>query len=323
MASVLVGVLVLAVLAGWMLAGRGEALPSPTPLPTPTASPIPTPTPEPTPEPTPTPTPTPRPTPTATPRPAALDDDGRLNILVLGSDSSAARRARGANWLTDAITVVSVAADGKDVALISLPRDTVDLRLADGSIWGGKVNSLVPLRGLAVMRDAIGILMGLRMDYYVMVDMDDFVSVVNDVGGVRVRVPYYLSDVRCTFYAGAQRLNGRQALCYARHRYSDSDYARSGRHQELLLALRHQILANKVNAARLFRDLPSLQTDVPLGDLRFYNDFLRATRKAEIHELLLIPPTYTTFVGLAGTRGWISVPNVPAIQAAVDAITGG
>jgi LCP family protein required for cell wall assembly len=238
---------------------------------------------------------------------------------VLGSDSSADRRARGASWLTDAITVVSVNASGKDIDLISLPRDTVDLRLPDGTIWSGKANSLVPLRDLPTMRDAMGLLLGIHIDHYIMVDMDDFARVVDAAGGVTVTVPYTLSDKRCVFGPGVQHLQGGLALCYARHRYSDSDYARMGRHQELLLALRQQIRRNDVDVSALAAALPSLQTDIPLSDLPYYADFLRKSRQAEVQTLLLTPPTYTTFTGLAGARGWISVPNVPAIQAAVAA----
>jgi hypothetical protein len=90
-----------------------------------------------------------------------------------------------------------------------------------------------------------------------------------------------------------------------------------GRHQELLLAIRRELRRDELDIAALAASLPSLQTDVPLADLPFYADFLRRGGKADIERLLLTPPTYTTFVGLAGVRGWISVPNVPAIQAAV------
>jgi LCP family protein required for cell wall assembly len=318
LASIGVAILLLLVAAGFLLGGAlgsPESTPSPSPLvtPSPSASPSPTPTPSP------SPTPTPEPTPSPTPRPDALSD-GRLTVLVLGSDSSASRRARGSSWLTDAITVVSVSGNGREIDLISLPRDTVDLRLADGSIWSGKANAITPLRGPGVMRDAMSNLLGIPIDYYLLVDMDDFARVVDAVGGVKVSVPYTLADKRCVFYPGEQRLAGGAALCYARHRYSDSDYARMGRHQELLLAIRRELRRNEVDIPAMAAALTSLQTDVPLTDLPFYADFLRAGGKVEVDRLLLTPPTYTTFVGLAGTRGWISVPNVPAIQAAVAAV---
>ena len=86
------------------------------------------------------------------------------------------------------------------------------------------------------------------------------------------------------------------------------------------MALRDQILTGDQDVAALAGALPTLQTDIPLGELPAYADLLRRSADAQVDTLLLIPPNYTTFVGMAGARGWISVPNVPAIQAAVDAL---
>jgi LCP family protein required for cell wall assembly len=286
------------------------ALESPTPSPSPTPPPIQTATPEPTPEPTPTPT----------PRPAALDD-GRLSVLFLGSDDSAGRRNRRptGDYLTDAITVVSVTENGRRLALISLPRDTADVPMADGSIWSGKINSLSYYRGPGTVRHTMEVLLGIHIDHYVQLDMDGFRTVIRQLRGVRVRVPYTLHDVRCTIKKGVRHMDAERALCYARHRYSDSDYARARRHQQLLLAIRDRMLRHDVNYRGMIRTLDSLRTDVRLLDIPAFADLVRRTRRAHITRLILAPPTYTTFVGLAGARGWISVPDVPAIRQAVAA----
>src|ERR671919_552707 len=116
------GALVVIGLVGWIVVANPFASPpAPSPLavvsPTPTRAPTATPSPTP-----PEPTPTETPTPTPTHRPAALKD-GRLTILVLGSDSSIGRRhlRGGDEFLTDAITVVTVTANGRRMALFSLP----------------------------------------------------------------------------------------------------------------------------------------------------------------------------------------------------------
>ena len=248
--------------------------------------------------------------------------DGRFTVLVLGSDSSAERRARGKAGLTDAIVVLSVADDGSDVVLVSLPRDTTDLAMPDGSIWRNKVNAITAIRGAAVMRDTMALLLGIPIDGYVLVDMDDFARLVDAVGGVTVSVPYTLSDKRCTINPGTQHLNGALALCFARNRATDSDYARDGRHQQLLLAIRDRLLAGTVNVGALVSSLPSLTTDLPLGNLAAYVDILGRSRDAHVDRLVLAPPTYTTFAGTTADRGWISIPNVPAIRAAVADLLG-
>jgi LCP family protein required for cell wall assembly len=315
----LVGLVVVGALIAWVAVAQPFAAdPTPTPAALASPTPSPSPSPSPTPSPSPSPTPTPIPTPTPTPRPAGLDD-GRLTVLIIGSDDSAGRRTRRptGEYLTDAITVVSVTENGRRLAMFSLPRDTVDLQLPDGSVWGGKVNTISYYRGPQTLRGAMSILLGIPIDHYVLVDMDGFRSIVDAVHGVRVRVPYPLNDARCKIDAGEPLLNAKRALCFARHRYSDSDWARAGRHQELLLALRDRLLRRHVDVRALVRGLASLRTDVPMADIPAYGDLLRRSRSARVTRIVLTPPAYTTFVGIAGERGWIQVPNVPAIQAAV------
>ena len=312
-------VLVVALVGFILVADPFAAEPSPSPIAgaSPTASPSPTPSPIPTATPPP-PTPTPTPMPTPTPRPAALAD-GRLTVLFLGSDSSAGRRHRTHKYLTDAITVVSVTENGRRLALISLPRDTADVPMADGSIWSGKINSMSLLRGPATVQDTMEVLLGIRIDHYVQIDMDDFRSVIRRLDGVRVRVPYTISDVRCTIRAGVRIMQADRALCYARHRYSDSDYARARRHQQLLLEIRDKMLRSEVNYRDMIRNFVMLRTDVRLLDISAFADLVRRTRHAKVTRLILAPPAYTTFAGVAGSRGWISIPNVPVIQQAVAA----
>jgi hypothetical protein len=114
-------------------------------------------------------------------------------------------------------------------------------------------------------------------------------------------------------------MQGERALCYARHRYSDSDYARARRHQQLLLQMRDKMLRSELNYRDMFRSLHSLRTDVRLMDIPAFADLVLRTRHAKVTRLLLAPPTYTTFTGIADYRGWISIPNVPVIQQAVAA----
>lgn len=317
--AVLLLALIAAALAWALVGSRQPEVAAASPTPSPTASPSPTPTP--TPSPTASPTASPSPSPSPTPAPAAFED-GRVTVLVLGSDSDATRRARGKGYLTDAITIVSVAADGSDAVLLSLPRDSTDITMPDGSMWTRKVNEMVPTLGPAVLRDTMSRLTGLPIDYYAMMDMDAFRYLVDAVGGVSVYVPYPLGDKRCSIGAGTQHLNGSLALCYARHREMDSDYARAGRHQQLLVALRDRIMAQGLDAATVAALAGSVQTDIPAADIPALLELARASADAQVRQVVLGPPDYTTFVGIAGSRGWISVPAAGAIQATVAALIG-
>lgn len=297
---------------------------SPTASPTPTMSPVA----HATPAPTPTTTPVPRRTATAmrtaepepTPPLAAFEDDGRLTVLVLGSDSSAVRRSLGKGPLTDAITVVTVREDGEGLALFSLPRDTTDVELPDGRLWTGKINALAPTLGARVAADTIGGLLGITIDHYAQIDMDDLVRLVEALGGVTVEVSHVLADAACTIPPGLQHLDGALALCFARHRQTDDDYARAGRHQLLLLALRDAFIAREIDATALLEGLETLETDIELGHVGRILKLAEVSASSEAEVVVLGPPDYTEFVGLAGPRGWISTPNVAAIRNAVDAV---
>jgi LCP family protein required for cell wall assembly len=300
-----------AALAGAIVAGCASATTSsPTLLPTarPTASPSPTAAPTASPEPSPTPLP--------------LDEEllaGRLTVLVAGMDTSASRRAGGQRETnTDALMVVSISADRSRIDVISLPRDTVDIPMADGSVYRGKVNAIADRLGIEALRGAMAALLGVEIDRYVQVDMDDFVWMVDAVGGIRVEVTTRVSDpkVHLRLEPGVAHLDGATALAFSRTR-ADTDYARAARQQQVVLALVHQWLdpgARALLAAAL--QLGSLETDVSLAELPTLLEIGRRSTAAEVTAIVLQPPRYSLFVGFEPntTRGWVMIPDVAEIR---------
>lgn len=243
-----------------------------------------------------------------------------MTLLMLGSDADSHRTAVGTGGLTDAIAVVSVRADGSGLTLVSLPRDTADVPMPDGTLWQGKINAMARTVGLAVTAEAIGHLLGVEIDHYVQVDMDDLGGIVDAIGGVSVDVSHRLSDAACTIEPGINRFDGRLALCYARHRQTDNDYARAGQQQLLLLAILDGLLGSDIDVRALVGSLGSLQTDLDLAQLDYLAHIARLSQGVAPQLLVLGPPDYTVFVGMAGERGWISTPNVAAIQSSVAAL---
>src|SRR6188508_564714 len=74
--------------------------------------------------------------------------DRRWTVLYVGTDLNATREADGTAPKTDALMVASLSADQSQLTLISLPRDTVDVPLADGGTWAEKINSLYVQRDI-------------------------------------------------------------------------------------------------------------------------------------------------------------------------------
>ena len=304
--------------SGWLAATALLAAPEPTPVAVASATPSPRPTPAPTPRPTPRPTPSPRPTATPSPTPTVTVDDLNVTILLVGRDFLAYRAALGESGMnTDMLIVANIHADGSRIDLVSLPRDSADVPLGDGSVWGGKINSLRAAMGLPALKQAMAATIGMPIDYYAEMTLDDLARIVDAVGGVTVQLAAGLSDPHLNYSwpAGANALNGQAAILFARSRYADSDYARSERNEVLLLALRDRILAGGYDPVALLTALPGLATDIPATDYPMLLELAGSSADAELALEVFAPPAYTTFVGTAGNRGWISVPNVAAIQA--------
>ena len=165
--------------------------------------------------------PTDSPEPEATPAGSALPDvtippwDGkeRLNILLIGSDQRPGDRTHN----TDTLIVVSIDPVTKQVAMFSLPRDTVDVptppgpaRRAFGSVYTRKINAwwtsvrtrndLFPgkgnLPGYNGLKAIMGNLYGLDIKYFVEVNFDGFKKVVDTMGGVTINVQVPVTDDR-------------------------------------------------------------------------------------------------------------------------------
>ena len=293
-----------------------------------TASPTPSPSlsPSPTVEPTASPSPTPVPSPT----PIPLDLEmlaHRFTVLVVGDDSDSERRQQGYDVNTDALMVVSVSADQSRIAMVSLPRDIVDVPMPDGSIYHGKINSITMHFDTETLRGAIATLLNVNIDRYIRVDMDDFRWLVDSVGGVDIEVKSSISDAHFNFYLqpGPTHLDGLQALYYCRTRFSDSDYARAARQQQVILPLVRKWLDPGMPALlEAAQHLGSLDTDIALDELPTLLEIGRRSTAAAVSGIVLAPPRFSYFVGIEpnSIRGWVMIPNVPEMRAYVASVMG-
>jgi LCP family protein required for cell wall assembly len=272
----------------------------------------------------------------------------RLNILLIGADE----QEGGHN--TDTLITVSIDPTTKQVAMFSLPRDTVDIpmppgpaRSIIGSTYPSKINSLFVrirnradlfpgtsrTRGYNGLKAVLGNLYGLDIKYFVEVNFNGFIKVVNALGGVTVNVQSPLIDedypgprgrIRLYFPSGVQHMTGEQALMYARSRHGkfgrgSNDYDRAQRQQRILLSLREQLnLASvlpHVNelAAALAQ---SVRTDIPRDQLPQLLGLANSIDTKTIRSYVFSPPRYGSERSRSGL-GFVIVPFVSRIRAAV------
>jgi LCP family protein required for cell wall assembly len=310
--------------AAWAIVGSGirgavAASPTPTPRPTPHPTPSPSPSPTPTPSPSPSPSPSPTPTPTATPKPTSPPDpellgtDGRLTLLLLGSDE----RPSHPGIRTDAIIVASVDPVTGAAAAVSIPRDTSRVPLAEGGIFVNKVNALyaVYLRQTGShraagerMRATIGATLGVEIDHTVIIGMNGFRELIDSVGGVDIHVdravrdPYYWvnSHTRGVYFAaGDHHFDGTWALIFARTRKGDSDWARAGRQQLVVLAAIRAVMARGAGALPALVEFGSryVHTDLPLARAPDIYRYLKTADLSAGRRVVLAPRTYAVPAG--------------------------
>ena len=249
----------------------------------------------------------------------------RWTVLYVGTDLNATREAEGSGPNTDALMLASLSADQSQLTLVSLPRDTVDVPLADGGTWSEKINSLYNARGIDELVGAMETLYGVPIDAHLVLDMDDFAGLVEAAGGVEVSPPAPIIDpiVHLDLPAGDQQLDGQQTLGYVRTRI-DEDYGRMGRQQEVSVALVRKLVdpETDLDLQEVIDSLESLETNLPLKELPTLVELARRASEAEVHNLLIRPPLIT-FEGDRGDgRGYILEADVEAIRSEVQALIG-
>lgn len=187
------------------------------------------------------------------------ESDGLLNVLLVGLDWQPGRSSKR----TDTILVVSANATTGEVLMFSFPRDSARLPLYNGGIYNGKINTfagfangspdLYPDGGMQALAYEVGYLLGIPIDYYASVNMPGFMTVVEQVGGITVTNTRDIRDDNLQFYLppGTYRLDPADALRYVRSRHgSGGDFGRAERQQQVLSALRKEILKPE-NLAKL------------------------------------------------------------------------
>lgn len=174
-------------------------------------------------------------------------------MLLMGVDKSADRAASSeygesnSAYRTDSIMLARIDPANHKVALVSIHRDTlVDL----GEHGQQKINAAYSIGGASYATEVISTFADVPISHYAEIDFDNFVSVVDTIGGIEVDVPVRVDDSKGTgqvIEAGHQKLNGKQALvlCRARHAYDsygDGDVYRAANQRMVISTIAKKIL---------------------------------------------------------------------------------
>ncbi|MCL5410942.1 MAG: LCP family protein [Patescibacteria group bacterium] len=196
--------------------------------------------------------------------------DGRVNILLMGRGGD----NHPGGLLTDSMMVASINIKEKKMAIISVPRDLLvpikdhgQDKLNSAFAYGYKdyldksckkkkqadCNDDALASGSQLAKDTISNVLGIPIQYYVMMDFEGFKQIVDKIGGIDVYVDRAIYDPlypdktmqgyeTFTIKAGEQHMNGETALKYSRSRETTSDFDRSRRQQQVIAAVKAQTL---------------------------------------------------------------------------------
>ncbi|MEO8293834.1 MAG: LCP family protein [Actinomycetota bacterium] len=236
----------------------------------------------------------------------AIDGTKPIFILALGSDARPGTAIE--DGLSDSIHIIAINPEKDKISILGLPRDSYVEIPGFGS---NKINAAMPEGGPALTIKTVENLTGITFDYYVLTSFKGVETAVDDIGGVKIDVPFPMSNSLSgtSFSAGEQTFNGEEALAFARDRHSllSGDFGRSEDQGRLLLAvlaqLRQQYAKDPgVLFTYIGAGLRNVQTDLSTQEVL---DFAFTT--------LSINPTHVQNMvapGSVGTSGSLSIVNL-------------
>ena len=192
------------------------------------------------------------------------------NVLLAATDNGSTR--------TDTMMVMSYDIPNQKVGVISIPRDTLVDRES------GSPKLVYGSGGVEQRVKDISDMLGVPIDYYIKVDINGFIALVDYVDGIDFYVPCDMDyddsyqDLYIHYTEGMQHLNGQQAMEVARFRKNNdgsgyTDVGRTETQQQLLVALAKKVLSwgnlTRINGfVEIFNEY--VDTDLSLNDMLYF-----------------------------------------------------
>ncbi|MDR1619436.1 MAG: LCP family protein [Clostridiales bacterium] len=212
----------------------------------------------------------------------AKDTVNYTHVLLVGVD----RRGAKGNSNADTIMIATIDKKNGRLKLTSVLRDCY---VPIEGFIEDRINSAATAGGIPLLMHTVNELLHLNITNYVLVDFLMFESVVDKLGGVGVNMTEkeisaandniaglnkqrgveYLWDGFIFANPGSVRLDGKQALAYARIRKIDSDFSRTNRQFKVLNAI-YAGFRSKSTAeqyALLYDLMPLVETDLSVAQI--------------------------------------------------------
>lgn len=205
------------------------------------------------------------------PNPGLLPPEGQVNILVLGSDWRA-----NSGYRTDVVLLVSIFTRENKVTMVSFPRD---LWVTIPGLQEERINTAMGYGGFPLLASTFEYNFAIHVDHYIMTNFQGFVGIIDALGGIDVEASINTADrcdlsyahgAWCSVGPGTEHLDGEMTLWYVRSRYTSSDFDRTRRAQEVLVAIFKILMTLEAveNAPEIYNQfISSVETDMTLNDV--------------------------------------------------------
>ncbi|GAB6154948.1 hypothetical protein JCM17380_36980 [Desulfosporosinus burensis] len=215
-------------------------------------------------------------------------DNRYFTVLLVGVDQRTGEKSLSN---TDTLLMASINTLNGKVALLSIPRDT---QVTIPGYGKEKINAAARLgKGLKTTEALVEGLTGQTIDGYMLTNFTGFKTIIDILGGIILTVDkdmYYLTgdkvDGVINLRKGTQRLNGAQALQYARFRQDTlGDITRATRQQAVLKAMEKEFLQMKTVPklpSLISQMAKSVETDLSVGQLWSLANLLLRNDKLDI-----------------------------------------
>jgi len=198
---------------------------------------------------------------------ALAQPEGQVNILLLGSD----QRPNDGGFRTDVIELLTLDTKDNSVSLTSFPRD---LYVYQPGWHMNRINAAMAHGDFELLAQTFAYNFGVKPDHYVFINFSGFVSIIDALGGINVQVAQGITDERegpgdFSVPTGNVLMDGATALWYVRSRGTSSDFDRTRRQQEVLIAIFFRLLSLDAiaKAPELYEQYKTLvRTDIGISD---------------------------------------------------------
>lgn len=277
----------------------------------------------------------------------------RLNVLLLGGDGGKGREG----VRTDTVILASIDTATGNTTMFSLPRNTARMpfpkdsplhKVYPNGFYDGyngddaefMLNAMyrnlpeahpgilgeTDNLGADALKLSVGEALGLKVDYYALVNLQGFTKLINALGGITVNINEYVAiggqtdrGILPDGYLSPgpdQHLQGRDALWFARGRYGSNDFDRMDRQRCVMNAVIRQanpqtVLTRYEAIAKASKTI--VYTDIPQETLPAMLDLALRVRDAKTRSVVF----------KSGEKGFVSAnPDFPAmrkrVQSALD-----